>query len=208
MSLLGVDVGTTGCKAAIFSAEGDLLTAAYREYDVRAPQPGWAELDAAAVWQKVKQTIREAVAAAAGRGTEPVRALAISSLGEAVVPVSRERKILGPSMLNFDLRGAAYLEPLREEIDETWLYRVNGNALGNHYGLTKLLWIKEHRPELYARTDKFLLWSAFVAFMLGAEPVVDYTLANRTLLFDLAEEDWSEDLLHISGIDREKLPRT
>jgi xylulokinase len=208
MSLLGVDVGTTGCKAAVFSATGDLAAVAYREYDVRVPQPGRAELDAVTVWEKVKQTIREAVAAAGGANADPVRTLAISSLGEAVVPVSRDRRILGPSILNFDLRGASYLTWLREEIDEAWLYEVNGNTLGNHYGLTKLLWIREHRPELYESTDRFLLWSAFVAFMLGAEPVVDYTLANRTLLFDLEEKDWSEDLLRITGVDREKLPAT
>lgn len=59
MSLLGIDVGTTGCKAALFSTAGDVYAAAYREYDTLHPQPGWAELDAVEVWDKVRQTLRE-----------------------------------------------------------------------------------------------------------------------------------------------------
>jgi xylulokinase len=73
--------------------------------------------------------------------------------------------------------------------------------------MTKLMWIKEHQPELYSKTDKFLHWSSFVAFMLGADPVLDYSLANRTLLFDLDRAAWSEELLGLAGIDPGKLPR-
>jgi len=169
------------------------------------PQPGWAELDAAVVWSETKSAIREV---AAKTSADPIRAVAVSSLGEAVVAISKDRHILAPSILNFDVRGESYLEGLERAMEAEALYHINGNTWGNHYGLTKLLWIKEHRPALYEQTDKFLLWSSFVATMLGAEPVVDTTLANRTLLFDLAAQDWSEDLLVLTGLDREKLPTT
>ncbi|MGC9468575.1 MAG: FGGY-family carbohydrate kinase [Anaerolineae bacterium] len=207
MSLLGVDVGTTGCKAVCFSSAGQPLATAYREYDVRHPYPGWAELDTVDVWQKVQETIREAVGQA-DVGGDRVRALAVSSLGEAVVPVSRDREILGPSILNFDVRGEDYLPALGDTLSDAALYAINGNTLGNHYGLTKLMWIRDHRPELYENAYKFLPWSSFVGFMLGADAVVDYSLANRLLLFDLAAEDWSEALLAWAELDREKLPRT
>jgi xylulokinase len=203
MSLLGIDVGTTGCKAALFSVRGDLLAVAYREYDMQYPRSGWAQLDAAAVWAKIKTIIREVAAAATG---DPIQALSVSSLGEAVVPVTRDRRILAPSILNFDVRGQSYVGSLGPAFDDETLYTVNGNTPGNHYGLTKLLWLRDHQPELYEETDKFLLWSSFVAFMLGGEPAVDYTLANRTLLFDLQQKDWSETLLQTAGLDREKLP--
>jgi xylulokinase len=114
--------------------------------------------------------------------------------------------VLGPSILNFDVRGSEYLDRLRTILPDERLYRINGNTLGNHYGLTKLLWIKEHQPELYRRADKFLLWESFVSFMLGAEPVVDYSLANRTLLFDVDRQTWSDELLELVGLDRAKLP--
>ena len=203
MSLLGIDVGTTGCKAAVFSEEGRLIAAAYEEYDVRRPQPGWAELDAAEVWERVKRTTAQAVARAAG---DPVRALAVSSLGEAMVPVTADGRVLGPSILLFDARGEAYLQGLRGALSDERLYRINGNTLGNHYGLTKLKWIKEHQTDLYEQTYKFLLWGSFVSFMFGAEALVDYSLANRTLLFDVDRGDWSDDLLAWAGLDRAKLP--
>jgi xylulokinase len=213
MSLLGIDVGTTGCKVALFSAEGCLLASAYEEYDIQRPEPGWAELDVVDVWAKVKGTITEVVSRSA---SAPVRALAVSSLGEAMVPVTEDRQVLGPSILNFDVRGEEYLERLSSALRQAQnmalpderLYRINGNTLGNHYGLTKLMWIKEHRPHLYERADKFLLWGSFVSFMLGAEPVVDYSLANRTLLFDIDRETWSEEILELAGLDRSKLPDT
>ena len=169
------------------------------------PQPGWAELDAEVVWSETKSAIREV---AARTSADPIQAVAVSSLGEAVVAVSKDRRILAPSILSFDARGEAYLEGLERAMEAEALYQINGNTWGNHYGLTKLLWIKEHRPALYEQTDKFLLWSSFVATMLGAEPVVDHTLANRTLLFDLEVQDWSEDLLALAGLDRDKLPTT
>ena len=133
MSLLGIDVGTTGCKAGLFSKDGHLVASAYEEYDIQRPQPGWAELDAVEVWAKVKGTIRKAVS---GSASDPVKALAVSSLGEAVVPVTKDRQILGPSILNFDVRGEEYLGSFSNAVDNERLYRINGNTLGNHYGLT------------------------------------------------------------------------
>jgi xylulokinase len=205
MSLLGIDVGTTGCKAAVFSEEGHILASAYEEYDIQRPRPGWAELDAADVWAKVKRTAGQVVPRSA---SDPVKALAVSSLGEAMVPVTEDRQVLGPSILNFDARGERYLAGLSSAVDDERLYRINGNTLGNHYGLTKLMWIKEHQPEVYERAYKFLLWGSFVPFMLGAEPTVDYSLANRTLLFDIDRKGWSEEMLELAGLDRAKLPDT
>ena len=75
---------------------------------------------------------------------DPIRALAVSSLGEACVPVSGDRRILGPSILAFDARGEEYLPRLRSGLTEECLYQVTGNTLGNHYGLTKLMWVQEH----------------------------------------------------------------
>ncbi len=205
MSLLGIDVGTTGCKAVVFSTAGEVLASAYEEYDYARPQPGWAELDSRQVWEQILRTIRTA---AAGTGEDPLQALCVSSLGEAVVPVSRDRKVLGPSILNFDSRGAEYLPGLRQQISDERLFGLNGNTLGNHYSLTKLFWLKEHQPEIYEQADYFLHWSGFVSFMLGAEAAVDFSLANRSLLFDLERADWSQELSNLFDIELGKLPPT
>jgi xylulokinase len=203
MSLLGIDVGTTGCKAVVFSEAGQPLASAYEEYDFNRPEPGWAELDASDVWARIKRTIAAAVR---GAGRDPVSALAVSSMGEAMVPVTRDRQILGPSLLNFDVRGNGYLKGLAAAIDNETLYRINGNTLGANYGLTKLMSTRDNAPELYAHAWKFLLWSGFVSYMLGAEARVDFSLANRTLLFDLQSASWSPELARIAGLDLSKMP--
>jgi len=203
MSFLGIDVGTTGCKATVFSETGRPLSFAYDEYDIRRPQPGWSELDPAEVWARVRKSISTAVSGAAG---DPVKALSVSSMGEAMVPVSRDRRILGPSLLMIDSRGEEYLPLLETAIGARKLYAINGNILGTQYSLPKLMWIRDNAPRTYAETWKFLLWSGFVSFMLGAEPKVDYSLANRTLLFDVDTCAWSKEVAGAAGIDLDKLP--
>jgi xylulokinase len=105
------------------------------------------------------------------------------------------------------VRGARYLPALADALPDSELYRINGNTLGNHYSMPKLKWIKENQPDLYREADFLLHWSAFVSFMLGANPILDYGLANRSLLFDVDRQDWSDRLLEWAGLDREKLPQ-
>jgi len=205
MSLLGVDVGTTACKAAAVREDGTLIASAYAEYSIQEPRPGWAELDPADVWEKVQQVIRGAVA---GCERDSVQALSVSSLGEAVVPVSADRRILGPSLLNFDARGEEYLPQIGAGLNAEALYRITGLTLANTLGLPKLLWIREHQPRLYEQTHRFLPWSSFVSFMLGADPVVDYSLASRLLCFDIDHGQWSYVILDRVGLDIDKLPAT
>jgi len=205
MSLLGVDVGTTACKAGAVREDGTLIASAYAEYTIQEPRPGWAELDAAEVWEKVRQVIGRVVA---GCETDPVQALSVSSLGEAVVPVSADRRILGPSVLNFDARGEEYLPQIGAGLSPEALYRITGLTLANTLGLPKLLWIREHQPRLYEQTHRFLPWGSFVGFMLGADPVVDYSLASRLLCFDIDHGRWWHEMLDRVCFDVEKLPAT
>ena len=101
MSLLGLDIGTTGCKANIFDHDGNILGQAYREYSLIHPQPGWIELNPDVMWQAVEETIREAAA----KVSDPVTALATSVLGEAVTPIGRDGRPLDNCMVGFDVRG-------------------------------------------------------------------------------------------------------
>ncbi|MGD0920450.1 MAG: FGGY-family carbohydrate kinase [Terriglobia bacterium] len=204
MSLLGVDVGTTGCKAGAFSVRGEMLGTAYREYPTLRPRAGWAELDSRQVMACVGETIAEVASCTT---EDPVTALCVSTMGEALTPVSRNREILGTCILSSDERGAEYLQELARHLGQEDFYQINPNILGPQYSLPKLLWLREHEPELYAKADKFLLWGEMVGFMLGCEPLTSYSLANRTLLFDIRKEDWSDRLLVLAGIEREKLPK-
>ncbi len=205
MSLLGIDIGTTGCKSAVFSEEGELLALAYEEYDHHSPQPGWAELDSVEVWEKTKSTITQ-VTHTPGIGS--IDALAVTSLGEAMVPVTKEREILGSSILNYDIRGQDYANALKDLLPNETVYPITGVNFSYLFSMTKMMWIKNHQPDLYEKADFFLPWSAFISFMLGGDPVVDFSTASRTYLFDINKEDWSDDLLALSGLDRAKLPLT
>jgi xylulokinase len=202
MSLMGIDLGTSGCKAGVFSLDGSCLAQSYRGYDLLHPQPGWAELDSAVVWQAAQDVITEVAAKASG---DPVTALSISSFGEAFVPVTRDRELLDRSILSMDNRGAEHIERLLAAYGQERFYRINPNLLGPNYSMPKLLWLREHRPSIYRRADYFLLWADLIAFMLGCDPVTNASHANRTLLFDLERHDWSAELLDWSGIPREKL---
>ena len=186
MTLLGIDAGTTGCKVALFSPDGEMLCSAYREYDIQRPQPGWAELDAASRLEPDQRRDLRSHRADQHRLYSSVGGVVD---GRGARPRDDETAdILAPSVLNFDVRGEEYLDELGRVLDNQRLYPINGNTLGNHYSLTKLKWIKQHQPELYHHAAKFLHWSGFIAFMLGADPTVDYSLANCTLLFDLDRE--------------------
>ena len=204
MSFLGIDIGMTGCKAAAFSTDGRQLSLAYREYPTLHGQPGYAELDSRLVWSCVEQVIAQV---ASETRSDPIIALAVSSMGEAMTPISADRRILGNCILCSDTRGLEYIERLRQKITPREFYDINPNILSAAYSLPKLLWIKEHDPDLYKRAYKFLLWGDMVAFMLGCEPVTSTSHANRTLLLDIRREDWSDRLLDLTGIDRGKLPR-
>ncbi len=202
MSLLGIDVGTTGCKVLAISADGTTLGMAHREYDVLRPQPGRAELDSAAVWGKIKEAIREV---AAQTKADPIVALSISSMGEAMTPVSRDRAIIGNSIMGFDARGAETLAKLAQ-LDPVMFFERSGNLVANLFGGPKLIWLRDNRPELFEQTYKFLCWADLVAYLLGGDPITNYSLANRTLFFDLREQTWSDETLRYVGMPADKLP--
>ena len=202
MSLLGIDVGTTGCKTAAFALDGRCLASAYREYAPRAPRPGWVELDSEAVFEQVRSAIAEVAAEAS---SDPITAIGISSMGEAATPVSADRQVLGPCILMSDTRGGEYVRQLEEALGQQSFYAINPNILAPSYTMPKLCWLRDHQPALYRRADAFLLWADLVALLLGGRAVTNYSLANRTLLFDLRRQDWSDELLAASGLHREKL---
>ncbi|MEI8243672.1 MAG: FGGY family carbohydrate kinase, partial [bacterium] len=204
MSLLGIDIGTSGCKAVVLSEDGRCLGHAACEHRPHHPAAGLCEFDAAAVWRGACEVIRSAMHAT---GADPVTALCVSALGEAVVPVTRDRRIVGPSILSSDPRGGEYAEALIRDFGEEAFYRINRNLAGPQYTLPKLLWLREHEPALYARAELFLTWSDFAGFMLGAEPTCNNSHASRTHLFDFEADDWSERLLAWAELDRARLGR-
>jgi xylulokinase len=199
---LGIDIGTTGCKAVAYGEKG-ILTTAYREYPTLHPGPGLAELDPVQVGDAILAVIAECADATQA---DPIRALSAASMGEAMVPVDTSGEPLGRCILSSDPRGKEYVTELLSKIPMEELYPINPNIPGVNYSLPKLRWIQDNDPELYERTDTFLLWDGYLSVLLGGDPCTCYSLANRTLLFDIRGERWSEEILAATGIDGGKLP--
>lgn len=203
MSVLVIDAGTTNFKVAVFSREGPVAKVAGHYPHLRR-EGLVAELGAVSAWEAIKDATRAVVAESRGK-CDRITAVSFSSMGEAMVPVTMDREIVGNSLLSTDQRGDGYLNVLEDKVGARRVYHINGNIPAPFYGFGKLMWMRDHQPEVYRRADKFLLWADFLGFMLGAEPYTTNSLANRTVLFDIGANDWSDELLAACGIDRGKL---
>lgn len=203
MAYMGIDIGTTGCKAMVFDAAGKLLSSSYREYPLIIPQSGWAELDPAQVISACFEVIREA----ALQTSDSVRALAVSSQGEAFTPVGKNGKFLANAMVSSDARAAEIAESWSEEFGKEKLYHITGHTAHPMFTVFKLLWLRDNEPQVWKQTAKFLCFEDLLSYTLGAEPAMGWPLAGRTMLFDVVKEDWNDEILQTVGIDREQLAR-
>lgn len=201
MVLIGLDIGTSGCKATLADLNGQVISQAYREYPLHSDQPGWQEIDPEQVWSAVREVIAAAVDA---HMKSPVRAISVSSFGEAVAAVDANGRTLGRSMIYIDSRGIAEAEEIKAHLGDDQVLAITGTTVQPMYSLCKIRWLKKNRPDVYARTWKFLHFSGFVLFRLGAAPATDYSLAARTLAFDIRKKAWSDVMLAAAEIDREK----
>lgn len=201
MAYMGVDIGTTGSKAVVLNLEGNIIAAAYHDYPLTYPHPGWAELDPVQVWDAVSCVIREA----ASKSTEPVNAIAFSALGEAVTPVDHNGNPLDKTIIAMDSRAEKECEWLADHIGAENLYHITGQPLHPMYSLNKILWWKNHKPDVFQSTWKFLCWQDYAAYKLCGKAVIDFSLASRTLLFDLRDLKWNREILEKTGITADQL---
>ena len=204
MSVIGLDVGTTGCKAIVFDAEGRVLGQASREYEIRTPRPNWAEQDPEGVWRKSMDAVREAVAHVDG---DWPAAMALSVQGEAVTPVDASGRPLRPTILGMDTRTGVENEWLAERFGAEALFQRTGMPMHTVNTLPKLLWLQRHEPRVWAEADQFLLYEDFFLRRLTGEAVISHCLASRTQMYDLRTGGWAEDVLVGCEIDPERLAR-
>ena len=139
MSLLGVDVGTTGCKAVAFNEEGKILTSAYREYPLHSPQSGWAELDGNRVWEDIKTCIGYV---ASQTKNDPITAMAPSCQGEAVSIVDAEGTILYNAIVSFDTRTEPYVPQWEEKYGREKIFQTTGQPLAACFTALKAAVVK------------------------------------------------------------------
>lgn len=198
MKYIGLDIGTSGVKAVVFNEEGKIISYAYKGYNCIFPDNGLIELDPEDIWSSVKLVLSQASIKAGSKG---IKACAISSFGEAFVPIDKTGNVLRKSIVATDSRGKAELEVLLNKIPKSELMRVTGLPLSINYSIIKILWIKNNEPEIYRRIWKFLLIQDFICFKLCGEIVTNPSLASRTMAFDVEERKWSPKILDAIGID-------
>ncbi len=203
MSLLGIDIGTSCCKASLFGDDGTMIHCARRRYELLRDATGGVALPSEEVWRKICEVIAEAAAAA---GKDSIRALCAASMGEAVVPFDAAGRILGDSLTGLDARGDRFLKHLMKQISPEELYHITGLQPASGFTLTNLMWLREMQPELWRKTVCFLPWADLVGFLLCGTAVCNRSLAGRTLLYDLTAGAWSEPIATAAGIDSGKLP--
>lgn len=201
MSYLGLDIGTGGCKAVVFDIEGKELASAFEEYPVLHPHPDWAELNPDEVINKCFKVI----IAVNAKISDPVLSMSISSQGEAFTPVGRDGCVLGNAMVSSDARARDIAVNWSETFGTEKIYRITGHTPHPLFTLYKILWIKENQSSVWADVDYFLCFEDLFHYKLGLEPKISWSMAGRTMLFDVMEHQWSKEILEAVGLSAKKL---
>ncbi|NLF02497.1 MAG: hypothetical protein GX601_16130, partial [Anaerolineales bacterium] len=198
MSFVGVDIGQTGCKVLAFDVHGRPLASAYREYAIISAHPGWAELDSRQVIEHCKDGLAEV--AAAVRDEDPVTALAVTSQGESFTVVGADGEFLCNGMITSDTRAQAQVHELTERFGLQELYQITGHSPHTMFTLFKLAWLRENRPEILDQATRILCYEDLLGYELTGEAAIDYSLAARTMCFDIRRKNWSERILAEVGV--------
>jgi xylulokinase len=194
MTIGGLDIGTTGCKLTVFDETGRCLGQAYRDYPVSREQTE-ATMDAAALWHSVLEVISEI------SGSYPdLAGIGITSFGESFVLLDERDEPLAPVMLYTDPRGREEREQLEESLGSRRIMDICGLRPHEMYSLPKLMWIKNHSPEIFAKARRVCLMGDFAAYMLTRSAKIDYSLASRTMAFDIRGRRWSREIFSAAGI--------
>jgi xylulokinase len=201
VSLLGLDVGGNGCRALVISLQGGVLANVGRGYGGADP-PG-CELEVRRIWTAVADALQEAAARTTG---DPITAMAISSVGEAITPLGRDGVVLASCLLGGDPRGGGEVARLVKQLGAERVHDITGRAPERSHTLAKLCWLRENEPALYRETWRFALLGGLVAHLLGGSSVCDYSLAGSTLCLDMRQRAWSREVLGACGLSPAKLP--
>jgi xylulokinase len=196
-SLVGLDIGTTGVKALALSPDGVVTGRAEEEYPLSTPRPGWAEQDPDDWVRAAEVALRKL----GGDGS-----LGLSGQMHGLVVLDSEQRVLRPAILWNDQRTGAECKEIEERIGLARLIELTGNRALPGFTAPKLLWLRRHEPEVYARIEHVLLPKDYVRLRLTGEQATDAADASGTLLFDVPRRRWSEEVLDALEIPAAWLP--
>jgi len=210
--VVGVDIGTQSTKALLCDSAGRIIAQHSKGYRPDTPRPLWAEQWPAVWLDAVIECIAGCVESARARhvGFSPsaVRALCVSSLyGGSGIPVDERMQPLHPCLIWMDRRANDEADALKQSVDVERLYAVTGNGIDSYYGFTKMLWLRNHRAEIFRNTRYFVPPNAFVIHALTGELAVDRSSAgNIGGVYDFKAASWSAEMLDMLGIPAAMMP--
>ncbi len=196
--MIGVDVGTTGVKAVRISETGEVLGRAEEEYPLSIPQPGWAEQDPEDWWRATERALASADAEGAPLG--------LTGQMHGLVLLDSADRVLRPAILWNDQRTGPECAEIEKIVGLAQLIELTGNRALPGFTAPKLLWVRKHEPEVWSRVAHVLLPKDYVRLRLTGERAIDAAEASGTLLFDVANRRWSEDVCEALQIPIEWLP--
>ena len=196
MNLIGLDVGTSGVKGVAISTEGELLATASEGYPLSTPQPGWAEQDPEDWWR----------AAQACLARLPEGEIGLAGQMHGLVVLDADQRVLRPAILWNDQRTEAQCAEIEARVGLERLIALTGNRALTGFTAPKLLWLREHEPETYARIRHVLLPKDYVRLRLTGARATDVADASGTLLFDVAGRCWSTEVCAALELPLDWLP--
>ncbi len=205
--LLGIDLSTTGAKALLIDEAGTVIASASTPLTLSTPHPLWAEQQPQDWWQATVASIRAALAMAAASGAE-VRAVGLTGQMHGLALLDAQGEPLRPAILWNDQRTAAECDEIRARVGRSRLIAVTGNDALTGFTAPKVLWVRRHEPEVYARAAHILLPKDYIRYRLTGDFAMDKADGSGTLLFDLAARDWSPEVTAALDIPRSWLPPT
>jgi len=205
--VLGIDVSTTATKAVLVDETGTVRGVGAAEYGFSAPRPLWSEQDPAAWWDAAIVAIGSSLAAA-GASADDVVAVGLTGQMHGLVLLDGADRVLRPAILWNDQRTAAECDAIRAAVGPERLIEITGNDALTGFTAPKLVWVRDHEPEIWARVAHVLLPKDYLRLRLTGDHALDKADGAGTLLFDLAARDWSLEVLAALEIPAAWLPPT
>jgi xylulokinase len=202
--VLGIDVGTSSLKVLLLDELGHAVDEATSDYELDSPQPGWTEQNPDDWWSALRSALAELWAK--GNSPDSVEAIGLAGQMHSLVLLDEAGSVLAPAILWSDQRCVAECQEITDHIGAAELLGLTGNRALPGFTAPKLLWVKRHWPDVFARADKILLPKDVIRHRLTGEFATDVSDASGTLLFDVRRRRWSVEVLEQLDIDQTWLP--
>jgi xylulokinase len=205
--VVGIDASTTASKAVLVDETGAVVGIGAIEYGFEVPRPGWTEQSPELWWDGAVAAIR-AVLASTDVAGEEVAAVGLTGQMHGLVVLDDADRVLRPAILWNDQRTGHACDLIREAVGPERLIELTGNTALTGFTAPKLVWVRDHEPDVWSRVAHVLLPKDYVRLQLTGEHALDKADGAGTLLFDLAARDWSQEVLDALRIDPRWLPPT